>query len=238
MTVKQIQHALQQLGTTKKAQASAWFFKTGQGEYAEGDQFHGVTVPEQRKIAKKNRKLPLTQCIELLHSPWHEDRLVALFILVDKFQHAPAPEQREIVRLYLRNTKCINNWDLVDSSAHKILGEYLYTTKKSIKRLKVMAKSRLVWDRRIAIISTYAFILHGDPKATLFIARFLQRDQHDLIHKAVGWMLREVGKRCLVADEEIFLKEFAATMPRTMLRYAIEHFPKARQRYYLGLAKT
>ena len=237
-TRQTVHNALQRLGTTKKAKASAWFFKTGKGEYAEGDKFLGVTVPEQRTVAKRFKQLPLAECIQLLQSPWHEDRLVALFILVDQFQKAQPEQQREIVRIYLRNTRYINNWDLVDSSAHKILGEYLYTTQQSIKRLKVLAKSRLVWDRRIAIIATAAFIQRGDPKPTLFVARFLQRDQHDLIHKAVGWMLREVGKRCSREAEEAFLNEFAATMPRTMLRYALEHFSESRKRYYLGLAKV
>lgn len=233
-TVQQVKQALQQISTSKKAIASAWFFKTGKGQYAEGDKFRGVTVPQQRGIAKKFRLLPLDECVRLLQSPWHEDRLVALFILVDQFQQAAPAGQKEIVRLYLRNTKYINNWDLVDSSAHKILGAYLYNTQQSIKRLKVLAKSRSVWDRRIAVIATAAFINHGDSKPTLFIARFLQKDEHDLIHKAVGWMLREVGKRCSMADEIVFLDEFAATMPRTMLRYAIEKFPKPLRLKYLN----
>ena len=233
MIAQQVQQALQKIATPKKAKASAWFFKTAQGQYGHGDKFRGVTVPEQRRVAKKFRDLALVELTQLLQSPWHEDRLTALFILVDQFQHSTLMQQQVIVRYYLQHKKYVNNWDLVDSSADRILGEYLYTTKHSIKRLKVLAMSPSLWDRRIAIIATYTFIKHGDPKPTLFVARFLQRDKADLIHKAVGWMLREVGNRCSVQAECAFLDEFYQSMPRTMLRYAIEKFPKALRLKYL-----
>lgn len=230
---KAVQADLQKISTPKKAAVSAWFFKTGKGQYGYGDKFRGVTVPEQRKIAKQFKDSPLTEILKLLQSPWHEDRLTALFILVGQYQEGDVTQQQTIVKYYLQYKKYVNNWDLVDSSADKILGEYLYTTKQSFKRLKVLAMSRSVWDRRIGMIATYAFIKHGDPKPTLFVARFLQRDQHDLIHKAVGWMLREVGERCSREAEETFLKEFAAAMPRTMLRYAIEKFSPAEKQRWL-----
>lgn len=233
MTAKHVQQALQKLASPKKAQASAWFFKTNKGQYGHGDKFRGVTVPEQRRIAKQYKALPLTELTKLLKSPWHEDRLTALFILVGQFQHSPIEQQHELVRYYLQYKKYVNNWDLVDSSADRILGEYLYATQHSIKRLKVLAMSPSLWDRRIAIIATYAFIKHGDPKPTLFVARFLQRDKADLIHKAVGWMLREVGNRCSIQAECAFLDEFYRTMPRTMLRYAIEKFPEPLRLKYL-----
>ena len=233
MTAQEVQQSLQKLGTAKKAKASAWFFKTGQGQYGEGDKFRGVTVPEQRRVAKQFSTITIEELTKLLQSPWHEDRLTALFILADQFQHSTLEQQQVIVRYYLQHKKNVNNWDLVDSSADRILGEYLYQAKHSIKRLKVLAKSPVLWDRRIAIIATYAFIKHGDPQPTLFVARFLQRDQEDLIHKAVGWMLREVGNRCSVQAECAFLDEFYQNMPRTMLRYAIEKFPKAKRLKYL-----
>lgn len=233
MTARQVQSALQSVASPKKAKASAWFFKTGQGQYGHGDKFRGVTVPEQRRIAQQCKNLPLSQVTKLLYSPWHEDRLTALFILVNQFQHADFNTQHTLVQYYLQHKKQVNNWDLVDSSADRILGEYLYATQHSIKRLKVLAMSPSIWDRRISIIATYAFIKHGDPQPTLFVARFLQRDQHDLIHKAVGWMLREVGNRCSVDIECQFLDEYYQTMPRTMLRYAIEKFSKQLRLNYL-----
>ncbi len=238
LNAKQVQLALQTIATPTKAKSSAWFFKSGPGQYGYGDKFRGVTVPEQRVIAKQFKTLSLSEITKLLQSPWHEDRLTALHILVIQFQHSDAAQQRVIVKYYLQYKQYINNWDLVDSSADRILGEYLFSTQQSVKRLKTLAMSRSVWDRRIGIIATYAFIKHGDPKPTLFVARFLQRDKHDLIHKAVGWMLREVGKRCSREAEIAFLTEFAATMPRTMLRYAIEHFSKADQAYWLALGKA
>lgn len=233
MTARQVQQALQQIATSTKAEASAWFFKTGKGQYGAGDQFRGVTVPEQRRVAKQYKALPISELTKLLKSPWHEDRLTALFVLVDQFQHGSPEQQHELVRYYLQYKRYVNNWDLVDSSAHKILGEYLYSRQQSIKRLKVLAMSRSIWDRRIAIIATAAFIQHGDPKPTLFVARFLQRDKEDLIHKAVGWMLREVGNRCSIQAECAFLDEFYQTMPRTMLRYAVEKFPPTLRLKYL-----
>lgn len=216
-----------------KAKILQRFFKTAPGEYAAGDWFLGVTVPQQRVIARQFRAAPLRDVRRLLHSPWHEERLVALFIMVDQFERGNAAERDRLVQLYLRNTKYVNNWDLVDSSADKLLGEYLYQTKSSFQLLRTLARSRLLWDRRIAMIATFVFIKHGDPSPTLTIAHLLVHDEHDLVQKAVGWMLREVGKRCSQIQANQFLERFAVTMPRIALRYAIEHLPRRRQQYFL-----
>lgn len=232
-SVQQVQRALQALANPDRAKHSQQFFKTGPGEYAAGDQFRGITVPQQRNIAKQFKVLPLIEVDKLLQSPWHEDRLTALFILVQRFQSSDVVTRKKIFTLYLQRTSVINNWDLVDSSAEYIVGQYLLNNRLSLVLLKRLAKSKLLWDRRIAIISTFAFIKAGNPNPTLIIAKLLLQDQHDLIHKAVGWMLREVGKRCSETVEETFLETHYRVMPRTMLRYAIERFPKNKQRFYL-----
>ncbi|MBD3172360.1 DNA alkylation repair protein [Candidatus Bathyarchaeota archaeon] len=206
------------------------FFKTGVGEYGEGDVFLGVRVPQQRKIAKKHRNIPLEDAVGLLHSKIHEHRLTSLFILTDQFNKAENKKKEEIVRIYLENTQYINNWDLVDSSAHKILGVWLLDKPRDI--LYYLAKSDCLWERRISIISTFAFIRHDEYSDAVALARMLLNDDHDLIHKASGWVLREVGKK----DVEIltgFLDEYRLEMPRTMLRYAIEKLPDDQRKYYL-----
>jgi len=207
------------------------FFKSGPGEYGEGDKFLGVTVPKQRAIAKMHKDLALADVIKLLHSPWHEERLTALFILVLQFQKGDGQTRKKIYSLYLTNTKYINNWDLVDSSAPYIMGEYLFDKDRLI--LYKLAVSSNLWEKRIAILSTAFFIKQGQYKDTLSIAKLLLNDSHDLIHKAVGWMLREVGNKDK-KTEVAFLDKYAATMPRTMLRYAIEKFPLAQRQYYMA----
>ncbi len=221
---------LELLQNTEKAKILAGFFKTGKGEYGEGDEFLGITVPESRKIAKKYTALPLSEIFLLLQNKIHECRLVALLILIEKFKSSGSLQQKEIVDFYLRNTKYINNWDLVDLSADKIIGAYLFDKDKTL--IHQLTKSNNLWERRIAIISTFYFIKKNKFNETIQITELLLNDKHDLIHKAVGWMLREVGKRNKTVEEE-FLKKHYKTMPRTMLRYAIEKFPEEERKEYL-----
>jgi 3-methyladenine DNA glycosylase AlkD len=230
-TARSVIRELQALGTPAKAQASARFFKTAEGQYGHGDVFFGVTVPEQRKVAKRNRSLALTQVALLLAHDAHECRLTGLLILVDQYRKADPAQRARIARFYLARRSRVNNWDLVDSSAPYILGDYLLNRDRSI--LYRLARSKQVWDRRIAIIATGAFIREGQFDDTLELAKLLLQDSHDLIHKAVGWMLREVGNKSREIEEG-FLERHAAVMPRTMLRYAIEKFPEAGRRRYLS----
>jgi 3-methyladenine DNA glycosylase AlkD len=232
MSVQEIRAKLRKLGDKERAKNSQWFFKTGPGEYGEGDRFLGIKVPELRKLAKEYQAIPLTETTQLLQSPIHEERLLALLILVRAFANGDERFKEIIYHLYLDNTQYINNWDLVDLSAVYIVGAFLM--EKSKKPLYALAKSNSLWERRIAIIATFYFIKDGELTESMKIARMLLSDKEDLIHKAVGWMLREVGKRHL-ATEERFLKEHYKKMPRTMLRYAIEKFPEPkRQRYLKG----
>jgi 3-methyladenine DNA glycosylase AlkD len=204
------------------------FFKTGKGQYGEGDVFLGITVPKQRKIAKKYLDLSLQDLSSLIKSKVHEERLTALFVAVYKYKKFQI--KKEIYQWYIKNDKQVNNWDLVDSSAPYIVGDFLKDKDRSI--LFKLAKSKNLWEKRIAILSTFAFINQGEFKDTFKIAEILLSDTHDLIHKAVGWMLREVGKRVSQKTEEVFLQKYYQKMPRTMLRYAIERFPeKLRQKY-------
>jgi 3-methyladenine DNA glycosylase AlkD len=233
-TADDVRSALRVHASAQKAALLARYFKTGPGEYAEGDVFVGVMVPQSRAVARQFRDLPLAHLQELLASPVHEERLCALFILVAQYEHGDDDAKESVFRLYLRNTKRINNWDLVDCSAPKILGAHLLATKGSGSVLVKLARSRNLWERRIAMLATAAFIDAGRYLPTLNIARMLLDDQHDLIHKAVGWMLREVGKRIDRETEEEFLRRHYRTMPRTMLRYAVERFPKRLQQAYLA----
>lgn len=222
---------LQALSSPEVAAGSRRFFKTGPGEYGEGDVFVGVRVPVLRKLARRFRDLKLAECEQLLHSPIHEERLLALLILVDGVRKCEASHREAVYEFYLANTKHINNWDLVDTSAPPIVGGYLWDRSRS--PLRRLAKSASLWERRIAIVATQHFIRRDDWNDALAISRLLLTDSHDLIHKAVGWMLREVGD----ADGptlRTFLDEHAATMPRTMLRYAIEHLPPQVRRDYLA----
>lgn len=232
MKVQEITKRLLALGNKERAAVSQRFFKTGPGEYGEGDIFLGIKVPVLRKIAKEYLDLSLKDVNTILKSKFHEERLLSLFIMVGQFSRGDRKKKKSIYELYLKNTGFINNWDLVDSSAHHIVGPYLLT--KSKAPLYKMARSDLLWERRIAIMSTFHYIKNDKFNDTLKIAGRLLSDEEDLIHKAVGWMLREIGKRHL-PSEETFLKKHYQKMPRTMLRYAIEKFPESkRQRYLKG----
>ena len=206
------------------------FFKTGPGEYGEGDLFLGIKVPILRSLVKKHyRNTGLADIKTLLHSPYHEKRLFALLLMVAKFQEED--NRQEIFDLYLANTRHINNWDLVDQSAPYIVGAFLQN--RSRAPLYALARSNDLWEKRIAMVATFHFIRQGESATALEIAAMLLHDTHDLIHKAVGWMLRETGKRCTQETEEAFLRQHYKHMPRTMLHYAIERFPEALRRTYL-----
>jgi len=219
MDVQEIRKDLQKLANPEKAKLLQRFFKTGKGEYGEGDIFLGIMVPEQRKIAKKYKSLTLNEIQELLNSKIHEQRLVSLFILIDKYKKSDEKIKKEIFNFYLKNTNNINNWDLIDLSAPNIVGNCLLDKPRDL--LYKLAKSKSIWEKRIAILSTLTFIRNNQFK-----------DEHDLIHKGVGWMLRELGKRNQ-ALEERFLKKHYKKMPRTMLRYAIEKLPVNKRKFYL-----
>lgn len=211
------------------------FFKTGSGDYGAGDVFLGITVPQQREIARKYAaKIKPAEIQKLLDSKFHEYRLTALLILVDQYQkNQAAADRKEIINFYLKNTKRINNWDLVDLSVYKILGDWLLINPDKLKILNRLAKSENLWERRIAIIATYAFIKKGKTKELIKIAEKLLNDPHDLIHKAVGWMLREMGKRVSKPVLLRFLNKYKSKMPRTALRYAIEKLSPEQREYYL-----
>jgi 3-methyladenine DNA glycosylase AlkD len=230
MTIKIIRKKLQQLGSEKNAKVLERFFKTGPGEYGEGDVFIGVRVPDLRKLVKKYQDITIKKSVQLLRSTIHEERFFALLMLVSKYSKGNETVKKRIYELYLQNTKFINSWDLVDGSAHHIVGDFLMDkNKEPVYRL---AKSKSLWERRIAILSTFHFIKHDNYSDTLKISKILLTDEQDLIHKAVGWMLREIGKRHM-STEEIFLKKYYKKMPRTMLRYAIEKFPESKRKKYL-----
>ncbi|NTV40714.1 MAG: DNA alkylation repair protein [Candidatus Moranbacteria bacterium] len=227
-----IKKELKQLANPEKAKVLAGFFKTGKGQYGEGDKFLGITVPQTRAVTKKYWQLPLAEIQELLKSAFHEERLAALLILVAQFEKGDEKKRKKIFDLYLKNTRWINSWDLVDLSADKIVGAYLSDKPKDI--LFKLAKSKLLWERRIAMLATFHEIKNGRSETALAIAEKLLNDKEDLMHKAVGWMLREVGKRCSQKEEEVFLRKYAKVMPRTMLRYAIERFKEGKRQEYLG----
>jgi 3-methyladenine DNA glycosylase AlkD len=229
--LQKIKIVITKAGNKKRALGTARFFKTGIGQYGEGDIFIGLTVPISRVIAKQFKHLPIKNIGSLLRSKIHEERLIALLILVEQFRNASISEKKLIFNFYLSHTKYINNWDLVDLSADKIVGEYLVNKPPTL--LIKLAHSKNIWERRISIIATFAFIKRGDYKITFRIVELLLTDNHDLIHKASGWMLREVGKRISFTILRTFLDQHAARMPRTMLRYSIEHFPEAERKKYL-----
>jgi 3-methyladenine DNA glycosylase AlkD len=229
-TSSEVQKELKSLGTPERAKTSLWYFKTDPGQYGEGDIFYGVSVPDQRKIAKKYSELPLPEITKLLKSKYHESRLTALFILVLKYRKGADKEKQTLAKYYISNKKYINNWDLVDSSAPYIYGHYLLDKDKKV--LHDLARSPILWDRRIAILSSAWFIREGNFEDTLKLAKILLDDKEDLIHKAVGWMLREIGKKSPVIEEK-FLEKYYKQMPRTMLRYAVERFPEEKRKKYL-----
>ena len=233
MSCTNIKSDLKKLANPEKAKAWQRFYKTGKDQYAEGDVFLGISVPEQRKIAKEYYKnIPLKEVEQLLESEIHEHRLTALIILVEKYKKAKKDnlQKRQIFEFYLKNTKKINNWDLVDLSAPNIVGDF--SLKDGTHIIRFLAKSDNLWEKRIAILATFAFIKKRNFGESLFIADALMNDEHDLIHKAVGWMLREVGKRNLPVLE-LFLSTRYKQMPRTMLRYAVEKFPEEKRKKYL-----
>ncbi len=230
MGLKELRSELKKEADKEQAINLQRFFKTGKGEYGEGDIFYGIKVPVQRRIAKNHKEISLKDIRELLDSPIHEERLTALFILVEQYAEGDDKTKEEIFRLYLKNTTKINNWDLVDLSAPKIVGAHLYNRNKDI--LFKLAESSNLWERRIAILSTMYFIRNLHFETTFKIAEILLNDKHDLIHKGTGWMLREIGNKS-ITEEEIFLKKYYKLMPRTMLRYAIEKFPEEKRKAYL-----
>ena len=232
MDISSLKAELQRLASPNDAVFLQRFFKTGPGEYGEGDVFIGIRVPVLRGLAKESTRLSLREVRTLLHSTIHEERMLALLILVLRFKNKKTSEEDrdQIYRLYMDNTAYINNWDLVDLSAPCIVGPYL--EKRPRTTLYERAKSALLWDRRIAMISTHYFIRNRDFTDALAIAQLLLNDPHDLMHKAVGWMLREIGKRDQ-ASEEVFLQKHYRVMPRTALRYAIERFPEPLRLAYL-----
>ena len=229
-----VRQRLRAVATAERAAGAQRFFKTGPGEYGEGDKFLGVTVPDLRRITREFQDLPAGDVRKLLTSEWHEERALALLILVRQYERGDHVARDAIYDRYLRSTRHINNWDLVDCSAAQIVGAHLAGT--STTPLRQLAKSRSLWERRIAIIATLHFIRRGEFDETLRIAGMLLDDPHDLIHKAVGWMLREVGSRDRGVAER-FLDRHAATMPRTMLRYAIEKFPTPLRKHYMQMAR-
>jgi 3-methyladenine DNA glycosylase AlkD len=228
---------LRAAATPDKATVLARFFKTGPGQYGDGDRFLGVTVPEQRGIAKQARDLPFTEVEKLLGSPYHEARLTGFLVLTYAFERADEAGRREIHVFTLAQRAAMNNWDLVDVIAPVIIGGWLLERPADRKLLRKYAKSPDLWERRIAIVSTLAFIRAGDFADTLAISETLLGDRHDLIHKATGWMLREVGKRDVTVLRG-FLEEHAARMPRTALRYAIERLPEAERRAWLAVPRA
>jgi len=230
MALNKIKDELQRLGNPAQAQVLQRFFKTGKGEYGEGDVFRGIKIPVLRKLAKKYQDMTCAEVEKLLTSKFHEDRMLALLLMVGNYSKTDDAGKKQIYTMYLRNTRFINSWDLVDVTAHHIVGHYLMN--KSREPLYRLARSKILWERRIAIIATFDYIRQNKFDDTLKIATILIDDPHDLMHKAVGWMLREVGKRDMKSEEQ-FLKTHYRQMPRTMLRYAIERFPEAKRQAYL-----
>lgn len=252
LTASEVIRALAKVASPAKAKSNASFFKTGPGEYGEGDVFVGVTVPEQRKIARHFRELPLDEIATLLASEVHEHRLTALLILVDQYERRDAtPAERQArYQFYLDHLAHVNNWDLVDSSARQIVGAHLLAAgdaarhpegtvrenpQKPPRLLDKLARSKVLWERRVAIIASSAYINAGRAEPTLTLSKALFTDKEDLMHKAVGWMLREVGKRVSADVLRTFLEEHAPHMPRTALRYAIEHMSKEERARFLSL---
>lgn len=226
--INEIKKELNLLANKNKADVLQRFFKTGKGQYGEGDKFLGIKVPDQRKISRNYVKLNLKQLEKLLQDKIHEYRLTALLILVQKYEKED--NKKELVEFYINNLNYINNWDLVDLTAPKILGDHTLNNPRKI--LYDLATSENLWKKRVAIISTFTLIRNDQFEDTLKISEILLNDPHDLIHKAVGWMLREVGKRNQLIEEE-FLEKYHKTMPRTMLRYAIERFDKKKREHYM-----
>lgn len=231
VTATEMRAALRELADPNIAAHSARFFKSGKGEYGEGDRFLGIRVPVVRKQVRRFRHAPERAVLALLKSPFHEERLFAVLLMVDQYRRGDQGTRTRIYSAYMANRAFVNNWDIVDSSAHLIVGPQLEPGNRSV--LRELAASDSIWDRRIAMMSTYHYIRKGDFCDALGLARVLRDDEHDLIHKVVGWMLREIGNRDRTAEEEFLLRHYRK-MPRTMLRYAIEKLPEARRKAYLN----
>jgi 3-methyladenine DNA glycosylase AlkD len=232
-TAAAVRAALAAAASPERAQVSARFFKTGPGQYGEGDKFWGVTVPQQRKIARACRGLALNEVALLLGSEMHEERLTGVLILVDRYQRGDDVARQEVFDFYLRHLRHVNNWDIVDSSAPYIVGVHLRTRDRAL--LYRLARSRVLWERRVAMISTLGLVAAGEHEDAFGVARLLLEDEHDLMHKAVGWVLREVGKRVGADLLRGFLGEHARHMPRTALRYSIEHFTASERKKWLAV---
>lgn len=234
LTLATLTKQLHSLANPLDAKQQARFFKTGPGEYGEGDRFVGIRVPVLRQLAKQYSDLSLEDTLQLLQSPIHEQRLLALLMMIQLYQNGDESRRKKIYSTYLKKTRYINNWDLVDVSADKIVGNWLYHHPKDKPVLQQLAKSRDLWRRRISIMATFYFIRQHDYRPTLALARLLRDDKRDLIHKATGWMLREIGNRD-IEIEKAFLDKHVTRMPRTMLRYAIEKFSPSLRQHYLQL---
>ncbi len=234
-TLKSVRQQLQSLADPSRAQGALRFFKTGPGEYGEGDLFLGITVPQLRQTAKQFSALEIEDLITLLRSRWHEERLLALLLLVRRFERSrpPHPERKSYLDLYLAHTEFINNWDLVDASAPYLLGQWLVDKPDERVRLDKLARSKSLWEQRIAMVATLALIRAGQYEDTVRLAQQFLSHRHDLMHKACGWMLREAGKRH-PKTLQTFLDQHASAMPRTMLRYAIERLPERERKAYLA----
>jgi len=230
-----LKRELRKQADPQRAKGLRRFFKTGPGEYGEGDKFLGLNVQQQRRIAKQHLNLSLKDLEELLQSPYHEERFTALVILIDQYERGDERARQRIYTFYLAHRQQVNSWDLVDTSTPGIIGDYLLTHDRSI--LPTLIRSASVWDRRIAVLATFPCIAQNNFDDSLKIATQLLSDQHDLIHKAVGWMLREIGKR----NENVlrkFLDRHTPSMPRTMLRYAIERLPDNVRTTYLKIPRA
>lgn len=226
-----ILNALVALRNPARALRAQAYFKTAPGEYGEGDQFLGIPVPTLRRLSKEHRTLPIRSVMTLLRSPWHEARQLALFILVLQFERGDEVKREDVYPRYVQHTQYINNWDLVDCSARQIVGGWLLSRDRA--PIETLVRSRVLWERRIGVLALFRLVEDGEFDYPLQIARLLLTDPHDLMHKAVGWMLRDIGDGDR-ATLERFLDAHVAKMPRTMLRYAIEHFPEQRRRQYLA----
>lgn len=238
MSLAELRKEMRRAASPARARGALRFFKSGPGEYGEGERFLGLDAAGMHGAARRHRELALADVRALLRSAWHEERAVALLILVQQFRRGEEAARKRIYELYLRSTRHINNWDLVDCSAEHIVGPWLAARPGERRRvLDRLARSRSLWERRIAVLATFHFIKQRDFRETLRIATMMLGDEHDLIHKAVGWMLREVGNRDRAA-EATFLRRYAARMPRTMLRYAIEKFPEPERQRWLRAGRT
>lgn len=235
ITAAAVHRRILTLADADRANASRWFFKTGPGQYGEGDRFLGITLPALRRLVREYEALPLRSVAALLRSGWHEERLLGLLVLVRQYANGDPEARDRIYDCYVANRARINNWDLVDCSAPQIVGSHLKSGRRGF--LRHLARSPSMWDRRIAVLATFPYIKEGDFADALAVARLLLSDREDLIHKAVGWMLREIGKRDRRVLER-FLRQNVTSMPRTTLRYAIERFPEPVRRRYLAMGRT